>query len=172
LRCANRDEYLSLDETIDSAESRYCSSGQQELYKFVNGLLTQDLDLDPVVFKEQIDRKLQEVLPLLKTEEGKIALEAYIQAVSKISNNSLGMKLLLLFKKCQLNDYSTLRSVSNIIAQIINLRQKYAAQEYRLPKEFNTEVSGLALYEKYKDSFHLITPPKPSTTIAPGLETI
>ena len=60
------DEYANLDETIDmlaiaidaqnsfstidSAESRYCSSGQQELYKFVNGLLTQDLD--PAAFKE------------------------------------------------------------------------------------------------------------------------
>ena len=257
------DEYANLDETIDmlaiaidaqnsfstidSAESRYCSSGQQELYKFVNGLLTQDLD--PAAFKEQIDRKLQEVLPLLKTEEGKIALEAYVQAVSKISNNSLGMKLLLLFKKYQLDDYSTLRSVSNTIAQlesedllnldsllllvmvkynvfeklgpivgvedkynrpetyakmlqyiglksrhetsyqkfqefllilkrwevhyqsIVNLRQKYTAQEYRLPKEFNTQVPGVELYQKYKDSFHLIAPPKPSTTIDPVVET-
>ena len=58
------------------------------------------------------------MLPLLKTEEGKIALEAYVQAVSKISNNSLGMKLLLLFKKYQLDDYSTLRSVSNTIDQL------------------------------------------------------
>ena len=251
------DEYANLDETIDmleiaidaqnsfstidSAESRYCSSGQQELYKFVNGLLTQNLD--PAAFKEQIDRKLQEVLPLLKTAEGKVALEAYVQAVSKISNSSLGIKLLLLFKKYQLDDYSTLRSVSNTIAQlesedllnldsllllvmvkynvfeklgpivgvedkynrpetyakmlqyiglksrhetsyqkfqefllilkrwdvhyqsIVNLRQKYTAQEYRLPKEFNTQIPGLALYEKYKDSFHLIVPPQPSTAI-------
>ncbi|WP_373543441.1 hypothetical protein [Chamaesiphon sp.] len=256
-------EYANLDETIemlaiaiaaqnsfstiDSAESRYCSSGQQELYKFVNGLLTQNLD--PAAFKEQIDRKLQEVLPLLKTAEGKIALEAYVQAVSKISNNSLGMKLLLLFNKYQLDDYSTLRSVSNTIAQlesedllnldsllllvmvkynvfeklgpivgvedkynrpetyakmlqyidlksrhetsyqkfqeflliikkwevhyqsIVNLRQKYTAHEYRLPKEFNTQVPGLELYQKYKDSFHLIAPPKPSTTIDPVVET-
>jgi hypothetical protein len=225
--------------TIDSTESRYCSSGQQELYKFVNGLLTQDLD--PTVFQESVARKLQEVLPLLKTEEGKIALEAYVKEVSKISNNPLGLRLLLLFKKYQLDDYSTLRSVSNTIAQlesedllnvdsllllvmvkydvfeklgpivgiedkynrpetyskmlqyiglksrhessyqkfqefltllkqwethyksVVNVRQKYTAEAYRLPKEFNAEIPGFALHEKYKESFHLITPVTPAT---------
>lgn len=220
--------------TIDSTESRYCSSGQQELYKFVNGLLIQDLD--PTVFQESVAKKLQEVLPLLKTEEGKIALEAYVKEVSKISNNPLGLRLLLLFKKYQLDDYSTLRSVSNTIAQldsedllnidsllllvmvkydvfeklgpivgveekynrpetyskmlqyiglksrhetsyqkfqeflallkhwethyksVINVRQKYSPDAYRLPKEFTAEVPGLALHEKYKESFHLIAP--------------
>jgi hypothetical protein len=249
------DEYANLDEvidmltvaiaaqhsflTIDSTESRYCSSSQQELYKFVNGLLTQDLD--PTVFQEQIERKLQEILPLLKTEEGKVALAAYVKEVSKISNNSLGLKLLLLFKKYQLDDYSTLRSVANTITQlesedllnvdallllvmvkyevfeklgpivgiqeqynrpetyakmlqyiglksrheasyqkfqefllllkqwetpyksVVNVREKYSAKEYRLPKEFNTEVPGMEVYRKYKDSFHLITQDTPAT---------
>jgi hypothetical protein len=227
--------------TIDSTESRYCSSGQQELYKFVNGLLTQDLD--PTVFQESVARKFQEVLPLLKTEEGKIALEAYVKEVSKISNNPLGLRLLLLFKKYQLDDYSTLRSVSNTIAQldsedllnidsllllvmvkydvfeklgpivgiedkynrpetyskmlqyiglksrhessyqkfqefltllkqwethyksVVNVRQKYTADAYRLPKEFNAEVPGFALHEKYKESFHLITSATSSTNV-------
>ncbi len=225
--------------TIDSTESRYCSTGQQELYKFVNGLLTQDLD--PTVFQEQVARKLQEVLPLLKTEEGKVALESYVKEVSKISDNPVGLRLLLLFKKYQLDDYSTLRSVSNTIAQlesedllnvdsllllvmvkydvfeklgpivgiedkynrpetyskmlqyiglksrhessyqkfqefltllkqwethyksVVNVRQKYTAEAYRLPKEFNAEIPGLALHEKYKESFHLITPVTPIT---------
>ena len=225
--------------TIDSTESRYCSSGQQELYRFVNGLLTQDLD--PTVFQESVARKLQEVLPLLKTEEGKVALEAYVKEVSKISNNPLGLRLLLLFKKYQLDDYSTLRSVSNTIAQlesedllnidsllllvmvkydvfeklgpivgiedkynrpetyskmlqyiglrsrhesayqkfqefltllrqweihyksVVNVRQKYSAAAYRLPKEFNAEVPGLALHEKYKESLTIITTRTPAS---------
>jgi hypothetical protein len=243
------DEYANLDEVIemlkvaidaqnsfariDSTESRYCSSGQQKLYTFVNSLLTQRLD--PAVFKEQIDRKLVEVLPLLKTEEGKVALAAYVTEIGKISEHPLGLKLILLFKKYQLDDYSTLRSVSNTInllesedllnldtlmllvmvkydvfeklgpivgieekynrpetyskmlqyiglksrheasyqkfqefllllkqweihyKSIGNVREKYSAKEYRLPKEFSDLVPGMSLYQKYKDSFHLIT---------------
>jgi hypothetical protein len=149
--------------------------------------------------------------------------------------------LLLLFKKYQLDDYSTLRSVSNTIAQlesedllnidsllllvmvkydvfeklgpivgiedkynrpetyskmlqyiglksrhessyqkfqeflallkqwethyksVVNVRQKYTAEAYRLPKEFNAEVPGFTLHEKYKESFHLITSVSPKT---------
>jgi PBP1b-binding outer membrane lipoprotein LpoB len=249
------DEYANLDEVIDmltvaigaqhsflaidSTESRYCSSSQQELYKFVNGLL--DRDLEPTVFQAQIEQKLQEILPLLKTDEGKVALTTYIKEVSKISNNSLGLKLLLLFKKYQLDDYSTLRSVANTITQlesedllnldsllllvmvkydvfeklgpivgidaqynrpetyskmlqyiglksrheasyqkfkefllllkqwetpyksIVNVREKYSASEYRLPPDFNADAPGMALYQKYKDSFHLIAPATPPT---------
>ena len=255
------DEYANLDEVIemlkvaidaqnsfariDSTESRYCSSSQQQLYKFVNSLLLQDLD--SLEFKEQIDRKLEEILPLLKTEEGKVALTAYAVEVCNICENVLGRKLILLFKKYQLDDYSTLRSVSNTInllesedllnldglmllvmvkydvfeklgpivgideqynrpetyskmlqyiglksrhessyqkfqefllllkqweihyQSVLNVRAKYSKQEYRLPKEFHDEVPGLKIYQKYKDSFHLITQAPP---VAPKLEVV
>ena len=254
------DEYANLDEIIemlrvaidaqnsfariDSTESRYCSSGQQKLYTFVNSLMTQELDSE--VFKEQVARKLDEVLPLLKTEEGKVALEAYVTEIGKISEHSLGLKLILLFKKYQLDDYSTLRSVSNTInllesedllnvdslmllvmvkydvfeklgpivgipeqynrpetyskmlqyiglksrhetsyqkfqeflvllqqweihyKTILNVRSKYSAKEYRLPKEFNDQAPGFALYQKYKDSFHLITQAAPPLVTPPA----
>lgn len=244
------DEYANLDESIEmltvaiaaqnsfariySTESRYCSSGQQKLYAFVNSLLTQDLNSSE--FKEQIELKLQEVLPLLKTEEGKIALQAYVREFGNISEHPLGLKLILLFKKHQLEDYSTLQTVSNTIDLlnsedllnsdgllklvmvkydvfeklgpiigiqdkynrpetyskmlqyiglksrhgstnqkfqeflstlkkwelhykiINNIRQKYPAKDYQLPKEFTTEMPAVAIYHKYKDSFHLITP--------------
>ena len=256
------DEYANLDEVIemlkvaidaqssfariDSTESRYCSSGQQQLYKFVNALLLEDLE--SAAFKEQIDGKLQEILPLLKTEEGKVALEAYAVEVCKICENVLGRKLILLFKKYQLDDYSTLRSVSNTInllesedllnldglmllvmvkydvfeklgpivgideqynrpetyskmlqyiglksrhessyqkfqefllllkqweihyQSVLNVRAKYSAQEYRLPKEFHDEVPGLKIYQKYKDSFHLIT--QAPLPVAPKIEVV
>jgi hypothetical protein len=251
------DEYANLDETIemlkvaiatqnsfariDSTESRYCSSTQQQLYKFVNSLLTQGLETS--VFQAQVSQKLAEVLPLLKTEEGKAALEAYATEINKISEHALGLKLILLFKKYQLDDYSTLRSISDTINlldsedllnldglmllvmvkydvfeklgpivgieeqfnrpetyskmlqyiglksrhetsyqkfqefllllkkwevqynSIVNVRQKYNAKEYHLPPEFSQEVPGLAIYQKYKDSFHLIStaPPTPAT---------
>lgn len=244
------DEYANLDEIIemlkvaidaqssfariDSTESRYCSSSQQQLYKFVNSLLTQEIDSD--VFKDLVNKKLEEVLPLLKTEEGKVALQAYATEIGKVSEHPLGLKLVLLFKKYQLDDYSTLRGVSDTINRlesedllnvdslmllvmvkydifeklgpivgiedkynrpetyskmlqyiglksrhetsyqkfqdflllikeweihyktVLNVRGKYTAKEYRLPKEFSAEVPGFTLYQKYKDSFHLIAP--------------
>jgi hypothetical protein len=249
------DEYANLDEIIellkvaidaqtsfsqiDSTESRYCSSGQQQLYKFVNSLLNQEIE--PAVFRQQVAQKLEEVLPLLQTEEGKVALRAYVTEINKISQHALGLKLMLLFKKYQLEDYSTLRGVSNTINQldsedllnldallllvmvkydvfekvgpivgiaeeynrpetyskmlqyiglksrhetsyqkfqefllllkqweihyksIGNVREKYTPQEYRLPKEFTAQVPGLALYQKYKDSFHLLNSPEETT---------
>ncbi len=253
------DEYANLDEVIemlkvaiatqnsfariDSTESRYCSSSQQQLYKFVNSLLTQDLETS--VFQAQVSQKLEEVLPLLKTEEGKLALQAYAAEINHIAEHALGIKLILLFKKYQLDDYSTLRSISDTINlldsedllnldglmllvmvkydvfeklgpivgideqfnrpetyskmlqyiglksrhetsyqkfqefllllkkwevqynSIVNVRQKYNSKEYHLPPEFSQEVPGLAIYQKYKESFHLISaaPPTPATPV-------
>ncbi len=220
---------------IDSIESRNCSTNQQEFYKFVLTLLAQGVELDE--FSTKIDLKLQEILPRLKTEEGRVAVEAYKQESIKIAKHPLAVKLLLLFKKYQLDDYSILRSVANTLnlleaedllnldsllllvmtkyeifeklgpivgvseennrpetyskmlqyiglkarhevsyqkfqeflvtlkqwdvhnQTIVNLRQKYNAKEYRLPKNFTAELPGEDMYEKYKDSFHLITQP-------------
>jgi hypothetical protein len=104
--------------TIEGSESRHCSSTQQELYKLVNTLLKQEID--PGEFNRQVDQKLLEVLPLLKTEEGKIALRAYATEIAKISQHPLGLKLLLLFKQYNFDDFSTLRSVTNTINQLKN----------------------------------------------------
>ncbi len=225
--------------TIDSTESRHCSSSQQELYKFVNTLYEQNLDHD--TFKERVDVKLQEILPKLKTDEGREVLQTYAKEVAKVARHPLAIKLLLSFKKYNLADYSILRSVSNTVnlldgedllnldglmvlvmvkyevfeklgpivgvaeehnrpetyskmlqyiglksrhegsyekfqeflitlkqweisyKTVCNVREKYDAKEYRLPKDFTAEVPGAALYRKYKDSFHLIT----SATLTP-----
>lgn len=212
---------------IDGSESRHCSSTQQELYKLVNTLLNQEIDAQE--FKQQVNLKLSEILPLLKTDEGKVALQAYATEVCKVSENPLGIKLLLLFKRYQFDDFSTLRSASNTINQlgnedllnldgllllvmvkynvfeklgpiigvseeynrpetyakmlqyiglrdkyevsyqkfqeflkvmkkwethyqtVINVREKYDRQEYRLSKNFTDPIPATELYHKYKD---------------------
>ncbi len=226
---------------IDSIESKNCSTNQQELYKFVNGLFAEEVDSQS--FKEQINLKYQEILPRLKSEEGKVALQAYVEEAINISQHPLAVKLLLLFKKYQFDDYSILRSVANTInllesedllnldslmllvmekydvfeklgpivgvspennrpetyskmlqyiglktrhevsyqkfqeflkllktweihyQTVVNVRQKYAANEYRLPKDFTAELPGKSLYLKYKDSFHLIAETKQTKSI-------
>ncbi len=230
--------------TIDSTESRHCSSSQQELYKFVNTLYEQNLDHE--TFKARVDAKLQEVLPKLKTDEGREVLKTYAKEVAKVARHPLAIELLTSFKKYNLSDYSILRSVSNTInlldgEDLLNLdglmvlvmvkyevfeklgpivgvaeeynrpetyskmlqyiglkdrhetsyekfqeflltlkqweihyktlcavRGKYNPKEYRLPKEFTTEAPGEALYNRYKDSFHLIASVVPTLTLQPS----
>jgi hypothetical protein len=224
---------------IDSTESRYCSSSQQELYKYIDTLYKQNLD--HTTFVERVDVKLQEILPKLKTEEGREVLQNYAMEAGKVAGHPLAVELLLSFKKYNLTDYSILRNVSDTInlldgedilnldglmvlvmkkyevfeklgpivgvadeynrpetyskmlqyiglkarheksyenfqeflgelknweihyKTICNVRQKYDHKEYRLPKDFTAEVPGIGLYNKYKDSFHLIHPPELET---------
>jgi hypothetical protein len=229
--------------TIDSTESRHCSSSQQELYKFVNLLYEQNLDHE--TFRERVELKLQEVLPKLKTDEGREVLQTYAKEVAKVARHRLAVKLLQSFKKYNLADYSILRSVANTInlldgedllnldglmllvmvkyevfeklgpivgvaeeynrpetyskmlqyiglksrhegsfekfqeflltlkqweihyRTIGNVREKYDIKDYRLPKDFTAEVPGAALYQKYKDSFHLIASAAPTIPLQP-----
>jgi hypothetical protein len=213
--------------TIEGSESRHCSSTQQELYKLVNKLLHQETDAQE--FKQQVNLKLSEILPLLKTDEGKVAIKAYATEIGKVAESPLGIKLLLLFKQYQFDNFSTLRSASNTINQlgnedllnldgllllvmvkydvfeklgpiigvsdeysrpetyakmlqyiglrdkyeisyqkfqeflglmkkwethyrtVINVREKYNHQEYRLSKNFTDAIPATELYQKYKD---------------------
>jgi hypothetical protein len=104
--------------TIEGSESRHCSSTQQELYKLVNRLLREEISPQELV--QQANQKLGELLPLLKTEEGRVALQNYVKEIEKVSQNPLGLKLLLLFKQYNFDDFSTLRSVSTTINQLGN----------------------------------------------------
>ena len=106
---AVKDSFLKLYQT----ELRYRSSKQQEFYAFVEKLL--DNYEDSVNFRQQVQVKLTQVLPKIKTEAGKIALQSYEKHLETISEHKLGLKLLSLFKTYQLADYSVLRSISEMI---------------------------------------------------------
>jgi hypothetical protein len=104
--------YLTLDQT----ELRYRSSKQQEFYQFVVKLLGNHEDQE--TFRAQIQEKLVEVLPAIKTEEGKTALQAYTKELDKLSEYELGLKLLALFKTYQLADYSILRTIADMVVAL------------------------------------------------------
>lgn len=100
---------------LEQTELRYRSSKQQSFYNFVAENITDDIDKE--VFRRKIEDKLTEITPLINTEEGKNALRSYFQEVSEISQYDLGLKLLSLFKKYQLTDFTILRRVSDIVEQ-------------------------------------------------------
>lgn len=107
-----KDYYLKIEQT----ELRYRGSKQQELYNCVMELLSQDLTKDE--FQKRVKQKLAEVLPLVKTEEGRQALQTYTEALENLSEDELGLKLLSLFKQYQLADYSILRTISDITVKL------------------------------------------------------
>lgn len=106
---AAKDSFLSLYQT----ELRYRSSKQQEFYAFVDELLNQNKN--PVTFRQQTQAKLAELLPQIKTEEGKLALKSYQKQLETVAEQELGLRLLALFRAYQLTDYSILNKISEII---------------------------------------------------------
>ncbi len=101
---------------IESTELRFRSRKQQEFYNFVADNL--ENGTNRVEFRNKIKRKLAEIIPLLNSEEGRAALESYLKEVNQISQHSLGLKLLALFKKYQLADFTILRTISDIVKQL------------------------------------------------------
>ncbi|MGK7946226.1 MAG: hypothetical protein AB4058_17330 [Microcystaceae cyanobacterium] len=107
-----KDSFIAIDQT----ESKYRSSIQQKLYRCVEEQLAASVSKD--VFHKIVFDKLEEILPKIKTEEGKKALQDYAGHLARLSENQLGLKLLSLFKTYQLADYSVLQIISQILQKL------------------------------------------------------
>jgi hypothetical protein len=154
------DEYAGLDEsikllqaaieaknsylTLDQTELRYRSSKQQDFYKYIESLLVSDYE-DKAAFKNKVAEKLQETLPHVKTEEGKVALKAYQTELERLADYELGLKLLSLFKAYQLADYSILRTISEMVD---TFREK---QTVDYPGLVALVISKYEVFEKLKN---------------------
>ncbi len=99
---------------IEQIELLYRSSQQQKFYQLVFHLLEQNVSNER--FYQFVHQELAEVLLKIKTEKGKKALECYVNALDSLTHkDELGLKLLYLFKKYQLTNYSILQKVSNVV---------------------------------------------------------
>ncbi|WP_156120431.1 hypothetical protein [Neosynechococcus sphagnicola] len=54
----------------------------------------------------------------MKTEDGKSALEGYVQQVNHIAEHELGLTLLYLFKSKNLESYTMLRIIANLLENL------------------------------------------------------
>ena len=117
-----KDSFIAIDQT----ELRYRGSKQQDFYQYIEELLANHSSTQS--FRQNVQLKLSETIPQTKTEEGKIALNAYSKHLDRLSENELGLKLLSLFKAYQLADYYVLREISELV-QSLNKRdlQDYQA---------------------------------------------
>lgn len=127
---------------IEQTELLYRSTKQQEYYDFVLKFLGEKFtDLEqkkddlqnnqiiaqkkqknkysPEEFKQQIRAKLEEIKPTIKSEQGKVALEDYTQSLESLAEEKdIGLKLLYLFKKYNLTDFSVLKVISDMVTYL------------------------------------------------------
>lgn len=132
---------------IDQTEIRYRGYKQQEFYSFVDDLLKKQETSE--IFREKVNAKALEILAQVKTEEGQGAIKAYAKHLDKIAKNTLGLKLLLLFKTFNLADYSVLRTISEVILSIEN------QHIHDLKKMINTVNQNHDDFEKLKNIIQL-----------------
>ena len=187
----NVDEYDRLQGNIDllqaalQAQSSYITihqielssqgTKQQEFYNYTYTQLQEDPDAQ--YLRVNIQNKLAETLPQVKTEEGRTTLEAYTKAISELADSPFALKLLVKFKALHLDDFSNLRRISELInslngrevedlktvtylvmanyddfeaiAQIIGLTEKQSS-----PDTYARMIQYIALIYRYQDSFH------------------
>jgi hypothetical protein len=128
---------------IDQAELQYRGLTQQRFYERVITLLNRNLEREE--FRKEVKQELETILPDVKSEEGQRALENYQKHLDILSENDLGLKLLSLFKKYNLTDYSILNRVAEIMDS--------------LAKEVLTDSKVLIdLVEKNFDVFEKLAP--------------
>ena len=98
---------------LESTELKYRSRKQQQFYQYVADNLAEELDKED--FAKKVKSKQSEILPLINTDEGRQAINSYAQEIDALSKHELGLKLLALFKKFELKDFSIIRDVSNVV---------------------------------------------------------
>lgn len=104
---------------IEQVELSYRGSKQLSFYTFVQDLLAQKADQEQ--FRQQVRSQLETTLPQIKSDEGKAALQTYVEQLEALSEHELGLRLLSLFKEYQLSDYSILRIVSELVNSLTRM---------------------------------------------------
>ena len=89
---------------IEEIEFQYRGSLQQQFYNKVFELLSQNLS--QTIFLKMLERLVKQYQANLKSEEGKIALQTYLEEFQSLaSNNELGIKLFYEFKRNNFKDF-------------------------------------------------------------------
>ena len=103
---------------IEQIELSHRSSKQQELYQFVLNKLEQKINAEE--FIEALNAEKDVILTGIKTEEGKFAVNSYVETLTAAARqDELALKLLYLFKKYNLEDFSLLKTVSDMIDYLL-----------------------------------------------------
>ncbi|MBF2057053.1 MAG: hypothetical protein IGQ45_07480 [Cyanobacterium sp. T60_A2020_053] len=128
-----KDSFLKIEQT----ESRYRGYAQQDFYDYVYELLQQDLDISE--FKKLVEVQVAQIIPKVKTEEGKAAIQSYCNQLDILSKDRLGLKLLALFKEYDLSNFSLLKTVAEIADSFYD-KNLNSLKEFMVIVQINTEI--------------------------------
>ncbi|NQZ61095.1 hypothetical protein [Crocosphaera sp.] len=101
---------------ISELESAGQGIKQKEFYDYAERTL-ENFD-DSETFKEQINKKIIEILPQVKTEEGKEKLRTYATEILNLSEDIFSVQLFCVFKKQELKDFLVLKSINENITNL------------------------------------------------------
>ncbi len=122
---------------IEATESRYRSFAQQEFYTYIFELLSKDLTTEE--FQKLVERKLNDIIPRIKSDEGKTAIQSYVNQLDIVSKDVLGLKLLLLFKQYDLTSFSLLHTVGEIADSFYD-KNLDNIKEFQVIVQINAEI--------------------------------
>lgn len=105
-------------ETIQRIELDYREKSQRELYKFVEQKLNNKIGTK--LFQNQVNTEIEKVISLVNNNSIKEALIYYKNALDKITDEQIGLKLLLLLKSYKSANYS----IFNIIIDVLKKAKK------------------------------------------------
>lgn len=169
-----KDSFLNIEET----EFQYRSYTQQifyeEIFKLLESLEQQTISDD---FDQAVQELTESTVQKLKTEEGAQAIRAYSKELQNLSSgHKLALRLLYLFKRYQLADFSILRKISDLVLTFtkkelhnskqifIEIKLNYSIFEKmgkiigitgkkNNPDTYTKIIRYIALMEKHKDSY-------------------
>ena len=122
---------------IEATELRYRSFSQQEFYDYIYDLLKQDLEVEK--FQNAVQRELNDVIPKIKSDEGKAAIQSYVNELDIVCKDKLGLKLLFLFKQYDLSNFALLRTVAEI-ADSFYEKDLDTLKEFRVVVQVNVDI--------------------------------
>jgi hypothetical protein len=122
---------------IEATETQYRSFSQQEFYDSVYELL--ELQLDVEEFKKRAQREATEIIPKIKSDEGKAAIQTYVNQLDIVCEDELGLKLLYFFKQYDLSSFSILRNVAEIADSFYD-RNLDSLKEFKIVVQAQAEL--------------------------------
>lgn len=166
-----KDSFLKIEQT----EFQFRSYKQQDYYEEIFKLLEQNMT--KVRFEQKVQVLAENTMQNLKTQEGVDAIRSYSQELKKLSyEHQLGLRLLYLFKKSELSDFSVLQKLSNLVNALkkedlndmkrilVQVKLNYTAFEKlgrivgitgknNTPETYAKIIQHIALTEKHKESY-------------------
>lgn len=150
---------------IEQIELLYGSCQQQKFYELVFHLLKKNVSNE--IFYKSIHKEFTKILPKIQTKKEKKALDFYVNSLDSLTyRDELGLKLLYLFKKYQLTNYSILQQVSNIVMVLQSQNIKKTSSILKFVKQENT------IFEKFGKILEIPTEKNHPLTYATILEHI